>query len=75
MSTDMASDKLYGMRLTWSLATSYVQASNPLSRTVVPNSALVDLAIEALPPLGRLDSALDVNDLAAGLLRPARRRR
>jgi hypothetical protein len=43
--------------------------------TAVPTSALVDLAIEALPPLGRLDSALDVNNLAAGLLTPTRRRR
>jgi hypothetical protein len=40
-----------------------------------PTSALVDLAIEALPPLDRLDSALDVNNLAFGLLTPSRRRR
>jgi hypothetical protein len=38
----------------------------------MPTAPLIDLAIDALPPLGWLDSALD--DLAAGLLRPARRR-
>jgi hypothetical protein len=45
------------------------------SRMALSTSALVDLAIEALPPLGRLDSALDVNNLAVGLLTPTRRRR
>jgi hypothetical protein len=40
-----------------------------------PTSALVDLAVEALPPLDRLDSAPDVNNLAFGLLTPSRRRR
>ena len=35
-------------------------------------SPLIDLALDALPPLARPESALD--DLAAGLLRPARRR-
>jgi hypothetical protein len=45
------------------------------TRTALPTSALVDLAIEALPPIGGLDSALDVNNLAVGLLTTARRRR
>jgi hypothetical protein len=52
-----------------------VPASSPLSRTVLPTSALVDLAIEALPPVGWIDSGLDINDLDAGLLPHARRRR
>jgi hypothetical protein len=68
-------DTLNGVPLMWSLSTTYVPRSNPLSRAALPTSALVDLAIEALPPLGRLDSALDVNNLAIGLLTPARRRR
>ena len=40
--------------------------------SAIPTSPPIDLTIDALPPLGWLDSALD--DLAAGLLRPARRR-
>ena len=39
-----------------------------------PTSPLIDLAIEALPPLGWLDSALDLNNLAIGLLTSTRRR-
>jgi hypothetical protein len=38
-----------------------------------PTSALVDLAVAALPPHDWLDSALDVNNLAVGLLTPSRR--
>lgn len=75
ISTDTATATLYGVPLKRSLTATYVPAGNPLSRTVMPSSALIDQALEALPPLGRLDSALDVNDLAVGLLRPARRRR
>jgi hypothetical protein len=40
--------------------------------SALPISPPIDLALDALPPLGWLDSSLD--DLAAGLLRPARRR-
>jgi hypothetical protein len=40
--------------------------------SAMPTAPLIDLAIDALPPLGWLDSTLD--DLAAGLLRPAPRR-
>jgi hypothetical protein len=41
--------------------------------SAMPTAPLIDLAIDAQPPLGWLDSTLD--DLAAGLLRHARRRR
>jgi hypothetical protein len=73
--TGVATDTLKGDPLEGSLTTTSVPASRPPSRTVMPTSALVDLAIEALPPLGWIDSRLDVDDLAAGLLPHARRRR
>lgn len=41
--------------------------------SAMPITPLIDTALDALPPLARFESALD--DLAAGLLRPARRRR
>ena len=44
-----------------------VRLAGPSAR---PTAPLIDLALEALPPLGWLES-----DLATGLLRPARRRR
>jgi hypothetical protein len=45
----------------------------PAGPSARPTSPLIDLALGALPPLAWPDSALD--DLAGGLLRPARRRR
>jgi hypothetical protein len=73
--TGVATDTPNAVPLEGSLSTTSVPASSPLSRTVMPASALVDLVLEALPPLSWIDSGLDVNDLAAGLLPHARRRR
>jgi hypothetical protein len=73
--TGVATDTPNAVPLEGSLSTTSVPASSPPSRTVMPTSALVDLAIEALPPVGWIDSGPDIDDLAAGLLPHARRRR
>jgi hypothetical protein len=49
--------------------------SAPAGVPATPAARLVDRALEALPPLARFEYALDIDDLAAGLPRPARRRR
>jgi hypothetical protein len=57
------------------LTASAVTAAAPAGVPATPTAPLVDRALEALPPLARFEYALDIDDLAAGLLRPARRRR
>jgi hypothetical protein len=52
-----------------------VSAAAPAGLLATPTAPLIDQALEALPPLARFEYALDIDDLAAGLLRPARRRR
>jgi hypothetical protein len=75
IATAVATETLNASPLDRPLTAAHVPASNPLSRAVMPTSAVVDVALEALPPLGWPDSALDLTDLATGLLRSARHRR
>jgi hypothetical protein len=71
ISTGAADDGLMVEPLTASVVTIAAPAGVPAT----PTAPLVDRALEALPPLARFEYALDIDDLAAGLLRPARRRR
>jgi hypothetical protein len=70
-STDAAGDELMVEPLTGSAVTTAARAGIPMA----PTAPLIDRALDALPPLARFAYALDIDDLAAGFLRPARRRR
>jgi hypothetical protein len=80
--TDATSDKLPTAMIAFgsmSAALTVPQAAPavpvPLADpSAMPTASLVDLALDALTPLSWLEYGLDVNDLAAGLLPPARRR-
>jgi hypothetical protein len=75
VSTDTATATLRGVPLQRFLTAIYVTASNPLSHTVQPTSALIDRPLDDLAPLAWLEYSRNLDDLAAGLVRPARRRR
>jgi hypothetical protein len=69
--TATASNQPNGKLLNSPLTAAHV----PASSSPAPTPALIDMALEALPSHAWVDSGVDVNDLASGLLQPARRRR
>jgi hypothetical protein len=72
---DAATATLTAVPLQRSLTASHVPAGNPRFPAVTPNTPLIDKALDDLAPLAWLEFARTLDDLAAGLLRPARRRR